>query len=181
MNRGLRLGTVLAVLLSAASCSPGPTQPTSSPASAPKNLEHFEELVGTNWVGTARFTSSDGSVTTQPTSMAFLWRSVCDIPGWCAQGYSPFGSGTIDGLRLVVMGYPPFSVEGAYRRDIQVGDQPRLGSGRWQTAQLSADQRRLVISSTDFSWDQRRGVTFDLSRAPWPADINCPPLRTCQP
>lgn len=178
---------VSALVLAAAfcaSCGSNPAQPTGTPSSTTwTDLAHFEEIVGTNWTGTATFTASDGAKTTSAVSICFIWGGVCDIRDndgyvWCAYGSSPFGWGTTDGLATRIRGYPKtFGPD--YVRSLDIGENPILGSGNWDTARVSGDRRRLVIVSSDFSWSDRRGVTFDLTRAPWPSDVLCPSFRSC--
>ncbi len=175
---------VLAALLAVASLSCGtgtsPTQPTQAQPSGPRSLAHFEEIVGTAWTGTATFATIDGSPAASHVELAFVWLGVTDMPYWgLAQGYSPFGWGTVDGLPTRLRGYNALWVEGVYNRRIDVGDNPVLGTGTWQTASLSADRQRLRITSSDFVWNGRRAVTVELVRAPWPSDVNCPAFRTC--
>ena len=45
--------------------------------------------------------------------------------------------------------------------------------------ELTTDRQHLVIRSSDFVWDSRQGVTLDLTRAAWPADLECPRFRNC--
>ncbi|HEX6976315.1 MAG TPA: hypothetical protein VF147_18035 [Vicinamibacterales bacterium] len=131
--------------------------------------------MGTSWTGTLTFTSGG-----QPSRIAvsFLWNGACNVPGWCAQGYNPFGWGTVDDLRTRVLGYNDDVTPGAFRREIYVGD-PSLSTGRWESAVLSGDRQRLVIRSSDFAWGERRGATIELTRAPWPGDLPCPVFRNC--
>jgi hypothetical protein len=175
---------VLAVLLAVASLSCGtgtsPTQPTQTAPGVPLSLAHFEELVGTAWTGTATFATTDGSSAVSHVEMAFLWLGVIDMPYWgVAQGYNSFGWGTIDDLRTRLRGYNAMFKEGVYNRNIDVGENPVRGTGTWQTASLAADRQRLRITSSDFVWNGRRAVTFELVRTPWPSDVNCPAFRTC--
>jgi len=166
------------------SCHSSPTQPTTAAAAEWSDLSHFEEIVGTNWTGTARFTTIQGAAATSVVSIYFIWDGVCDVRDqygyvWCAQGYNPFGRGTTDALTTRIRGYRSLSVDGSYTRFLNIGENPTLGSGNWDTARLSGDRQRLVIVSSDFSWDQRHGVTFELRRARWPSEIACPSFRTC--
>ena len=156
--------------------STNPTQP--APVAPAKTLEHYEELVGTNWTGTGTYTSGDA----QPSrvSVAFIWGGTCNIPGpfGCLQGYNSHGWGTVDDIRTRILGYNDLYTAGMFRRELYVG-QPTLGTGRWDSSVLSADRQRLVIRSSDFAWGQRRGVTIELTRAPWPTDVDCPEFRNC--
>jgi hypothetical protein len=166
------------------SCHSSPTQPSTTPTAEWRDLTHFEEIVGTNWMGTARFTTIEGAAATSDVSIYFVWNNVCDIRDqygavWCSQGYNPFGWGTVDGLTIRIRGYESASVKGSYNRYLNIGEDPTLGSGNWNTARVSGDRQRLVIASSDFSWDQRRGVRFDLTRVPWPSDVACPSFRSC--
>ena len=72
------------------------------------------------------------------------------------------------------------SVAGVYNRHLNVGENPTLGAGNWETARVEGDLQRLVIVSSDFSWGIRRGVTYELTRAPWPPDVACPSFRNCR-
>jgi hypothetical protein len=167
---------LLVLVLTAAACSSGsPTQPT--PPAPVQSLEHFEALVGTAWTGTATYASGG-----QPSrvSVAFLWGGACTLPPWCEAGYNSFGWGTVDDLRTRILGYNDDFKAGTYRRELYVGE-PTLGTGHWDSSVLSGDRQRLVIKSSDFAWGQRRGVTLELARAPWPADLDCPSLRNCGP
>ena len=169
--------SLLALALVAGGCSsaPSPTQPT--PVAPAQALQHFEALVGTNWTGTATYTSGGPP---SRISVAFVWSYWCNNPPYCFYGYSPYGSGTLDDIRTRILGYNDDYAIGSYRRELYVGE-PTVGTGRWDSSVLSADRQRLVIKSTDFAWGQRRGVTIELARAPWPADVECPGLRTCGP
>jgi len=174
---------ILAAMVGA-SCQSSPAQPTTASPAEWNDLTQFEEIVGTNWAGTARFTTTEGAAATSVVSIHFIWNNVCDIRDqygyvWCAQGSNPFGWGTTDGLTTRIRGYQSASVVGIYYRSLNIGENPTLGSGNWDTARLSGDRQRLVIVSSDFSWDQRHGVTFELTRAPWPTDVVCPSFRTC--
>ena len=164
------------------SCHSSPTQPTT--AAEWSDLSHFEENVGTKRTGTARFTTIQGAAATSVVSIYFIWDGVCDVRDqygyvWCAPGYNPFGWGTTDALTTRIRGYRSLSVDGSYTRFLNIGENPTLGSGNWDTARLSGDRQRLVIVSSDFSWDQRHGVTFELRRAPWPSEITFPRFRAC--
>ena len=61
---------VLAVMVGV-SCHLIPTQPTT--AAEWSDLSHFEEIVGTNWTGTARFTTIQGAAATSVVSIYFIW------------------------------------------------------------------------------------------------------------
>jgi hypothetical protein len=176
-SRTARAASGLLLLLLAVggcSCNATPTQPT--PVVQAGQLLHFEQLVGTNWTGTATFGSGNDALPVRNT--AFLWSSVCDIQGWCAAGYNAYGWGTLNDLRVRILGYNDDVSSGVFRRELYVGE-PTQGAGRWDSAVLSADRQRLVITSSDFVWDQRRGVTLTLTRVPWPPDLACPAFRTC--
>jgi hypothetical protein len=165
---------VLVLVAGGCSSTSNPTQPT--PVAAANTLEHFEQLVGTSWTGTATYTSGGG----QPSrvSVAFIWGGTCYVPGWCMDGYNSYGWGTVDDIRTRILGYNDSFTAGKFRRELYVGE-PTLGTGHWDSSVLSADRQRLVIRSSDFAWDQRRGVTIELARAPWPADLDCPYFRNC--
>lgn len=166
---------LLAFVLIAAGCSSpsNPAQPTPAPAS--KSLQHFEELVGTNWTGTATYTSGGQA---SRVSVAFLWGSSYNNPPWGQWGALSYGWGTVDDIRTRILGYNDDQTAGFYRRELYVGE-PTESTGRWDSAILSGDRQHLVITSSDFAWGQRRGVTIELSRAPWPADLYCPEFRNC--
>ncbi len=170
-----RIAGLIAVVFVGAGCSStsNPTQP--APVAQSKTLEHFEELVGTNWTGTATYASG---AQPSPVSVAFLWGGTCDVPGWCADGYNSYGWGTIDGMRARILGYNDSFTAGMYRRELYVGE-PTLGTGRWDSSVLSGDRQHLVIRSSDFVWDSRRGMTLELDRAAWPVDLECPRFRNC--
>lgn len=174
-SRQLPVWSLLILALAAGGCgsASNPTQP--APVAPAKTLEHYEELVGTSWTGTATYNSGG-----QPSriSIAFLWGGTCNNPGWCLQGYNPYGWGTIDDIRTRILGHNDLFKAGEFQRGLYVG-QPTIGTGRWDSSVLSADRQRLVIRSSDFAWDQRRGVTIELARAPWPANLDCPELRNC--
>ncbi len=162
--------------LVAGGCSSAPTPTAPAPAGSTKALEHFEELVGTSWIGTATYTAGGG----QPSrvSVAFLWGGVCDVQGWCADGYNSYAWGTVDDIRARILGYNDSFTAGMFRRELYVGDPP-VGTGHWDASVLSTDRQSLVIRSSDFAWGQRRGVTIELTRTPWPADLECPRFRNC--
>lgn len=164
-----------------AACGSSPTTPTPAPASGWREIETFGELVGTSWTGTARF---DTGGPPAPAALLFLWGGVCDIPDWCAQGYNPFAWGTTGGVRTRVFGY---QLQSGYWRALDVGEHVQHiggaaeGSGHWEVARVSGDGQHLVIVASDFSWGQRRGVTYELAPAPWPAGFPCPNLVSCTP
>lgn len=179
-----RAACVAAALLAialAAACGSSPVNPSPAPSPEWREIETFGEFVGTNWTGTARFDTGGASA---PASFLFLWGGVCDIPGWCAQGYHPLAWGTTGGVRTRIFGY---QLQSGYWRALDVGEQVQgyggtpEGSGHWDAARVSGDGQRLVIVSSDFSWGQRRGVTYDLAPAPWPASFPCPNLVSCTP
>lgn len=180
--RTLAPSLLLLLVLTAASCDSSPTRP--SPAPAWRELDTFGLLVGTNWTGTATSDTTGGGRVTAPVSLLFLWSGVCDVPGWCAEGYTPFGWGTTDGVRTRIRGSQTGS---GYWRSLDVGSKLQSslgeaeGSGSWERARLSGDSQRLEIVSSDFAWRDRRGVTYELTRAPWPSDFPCPPLVSCGP
>ena len=58
------------------SCHSSPTQPTTAAAAEWSDLSHFEEIVGTNWTGTARFTTIQGAAATSVVSIYFIWDGV---------------------------------------------------------------------------------------------------------
>lgn len=170
----------LLVVLTAASCGSSPARP--SPQPAWRDLDTFGILVGTNWTGTATSTTTEGERVTVPVSLLFLWGSVCDIPDWCAQGYNPYGWGSTGGVRTRIRGSQTGS---GYWRSLDVGDALQAflgeadGSGEWERARLSGDSQQLEIVSSDFAWRDRRGLTYELTRAPWPEGFPCPQLVSC--
>jgi len=180
---------VILLAVVAASCHSNPAQPTPAPTppALKGDLEHFEPLVGTSWTGVARFTTVGGGSATSPASLVFLWRGICDIRDqyfqtWCSQGYGPFGWGTTGAVATNIIGSLDANLSGVsvQTRTVIIGEGPAGGAGHWDSARVGDDGRTLVIVSSDFSWGPRRGVTFELSRAPWPPDVNCPAFRTCQ-
>jgi hypothetical protein len=172
----LAAGVMLTVLAAGAcSSTTSPAQPTAATAG---RLDQFGPLVGTNWTGTASFGASGGASAVQ-VSLIFMWGGVCNNPPWCETGYNPYGLGTVDAVRTRILGSPDWVAVGQFRREIYVGENPVLGTGHWDSVTLSTDRRRLVITSSDFEWGQRRGVTFELTRAPWPAGLLCPDFVPC--
>ncbi len=172
---------VLLLVMAAVSCDSSPIRP--SPTPAWRDLDTFGILVGTNWTGTATSTTTTGGRVTVPVSLLFLWSGVCDVPGWCAEGYHPFGWGTTDGVRTRIRGAQTGT---GYWRSLDVGNKLQSilgdaeGSGHWERARLSGDSQRLEVVSSDFEWREWRGVTYELTRAPWP-DFPCPQLVSCGP
>jgi hypothetical protein len=167
--------------LVAAACGSNPAQPT-APLTGERELDTFGELIGTNWNGTARFTTDAGEVVSSDASLRFDWGSVCEIPGWCEEGYRAHGWGTTDGMRTRILGY---EWRGAFVRRLDLGESllvvggTPIASGHWETARVSGRRERLVILSSDLAWGRRRGVTYELTRAPWPSDVPCPRLVSC--
>jgi hypothetical protein len=176
--------SVIFLLAFASACNSNhPSAPSPAPPAAGRELATFGELVGTNWTGTARFGTADGVVDTADASLLFVWGSVCDVYGWCQQGYNEYGWGTTKGIRTRIRGS---QLSAGYWRTLDVGETlwqnggTVEGTGNWQTARLSGDGQRLVIESSDFRWQGRHGVTFELTRAPWPPDFPCPSLVSCR-
>ena len=167
-----RPGVLAVIALTLWSCgSQSATSPT--PPSSPSNqLPHFESLVGTNWIGTARFSSTGGENPSLPVSLTFSW-PCSDRFSQCYPPYYPYGLGTTDGIVTRVLGYS------SGIRSLTIGEKPVLGSGNWESARRTSDGRNLVIVSSDFSWGTRRGVTFELTRVAWPPDVACPALVSC--